>query len=824
MRKVDYITSLMLFLIVFLGILLIYLIKIDRNMKDHDLYYNTIVNMKLLDKSFDNFLLKRSTFINYDTINLQLKTFEKNIHFLDLPSSHQLFSSEYGVLLETINIAFKEKQNFIEHFKSNSASLLNSIHYIFDLKKAIEKYGSKDQTTLKVVNDQTLLLMKYYINSYIDKKKMQTNLNFLNQAIAKQNNHIELELFVMHMTRNIKRIENYNKIKNRVYNETTLSDTIDHLNIFVNNYHQENIFIQKIITTIFFTIALSILIVLLIMHKRALLIKSELLGFKTAVENSDNSVVITDPDKNITYVNDAFQKETGYTQQEVFGQNPRVLKSGAMDQSIYDNLNRTLDNGKRWEGEFVNMRKDKSLYYEKASISPIYINNELKHYLAIKLNITDYIKQKEELEFLALYDSLTGLPNRTNIEKYIKKKISQGKDSHSPITLLFIDLDRFKIINDTLGHDVGDELLLYTSKRLKHSLKDSDLLSRFGGDEFLIVLENSNTKEYAREVCEKIIQTFTKPIATQRHQLNITLSIGVSIFPDDGEDYQSLLKHAEVAMYQAKDAGKNTFRYYQKQLSVDVKNRLNIEQAFNSAFAKNEFYMMYQPQYTLIDKKVVGLEALVRWKSPTLGFVTPDQFIPIAEDTGFILELGRFVFTQACQDFLTFQQHFDALKTISINISAVQIYQETFLEDIVSIIQEIGISPQSIVLEITETYIMKDVNHSMRILNAFKAVGFNISIDDFGTGYSSLGYLKKFPINELKIDKSFVDGIPNDPSDMALTQVIIGLSKNLVYLNVAEGIENEQQEQFLIENACTLGQGYYFCRPKIKEELLKFKA
>lgn len=778
--------------------------------------------MKIIDKSFDNFLLKKSTFINYDNINLKTTNFRNKIIFLDSEESYKLFDENYAYLLSNIKKSFDKKQNLIEKFKSNSASLLNSIHYISDLNKVILESTSQTEEIVKIASDETILLISYYINGYVNKKLMQDNLTLLKNRLTKYNGNIELELFIIHVSKNIKRIENYHSVGEVVYKKVFLNDNIDELHTFLEKDYKEKVFIEKIITTLFFVIALIILVILLIKHKRSLIVRNELLGFKSAVENSDNSIVITDSDKNITYVNDVFEKETGYSREEVFGQNPRVLKSGKMPQSVYDELNIKLDAGEKWEGEFINIRKDKSLYYEKASIIPIYIDNELKHYLAIKLNITNYIEQKNELEFLALYDSLTTLPNRTNIENTIEKKMEIAKRNNSNITILFIDLDRFKIINDTLGHVVGDELLIETAKRLKTSLRESDVLARLGGDEFLIVLETLDDEHHAGKVCEKIITLFSEPIQTKEHQLNITLSIGISIYPDDGLDYKTLLKNADIAMYQAKRAGKNTFRYYQKQLSIEVQNRLDIEQAFNSAIQNSEFYMMYQPKYTLVDKKIVGLEALVRWKSHSLGTMSPDKFIPIAEDTGFIIELGMFIFKQACKDFLVFKKHSVDLTSISINVSAVQLYQEKFVNDIVSIVNEVGISPKSVVLEITETYIMKNINHSMKMLHELQKAGFSISIDDFGTGHSSLNYLKNFPINELKIDKSFIDGVPDNHNDIAITQVIIDLSKKLGYVNTAEGIENERQEQFLLDNVCLVGQGFYFCVPKIKDDLIKF--
>jgi len=394
--------------------------------------------------------------------------------------------------------------------------------------------------------------------------------------------------------------------------------------------------------------------------------------------------------------------------------------------------------------------------------------------------------------------------------------------SDSKIAILFIDLDRFKIINDTLGHDVGDELLVECSKRMRNGLRDSDMLARVGGDEFVIVVESPDNNYSAAHVCENILKLFCEPVQTNSHSLNITLSIGVSIFPEDDTDYKQLFKYADIAMYEAKYSEKNTYRYYQKKLSVEAHKRLDTEQALKVAQSKNELYMMYQPKYNIKNHNIIGLEALVRWDNDKLGLVPPDKFIPIAEDTGFIIDIGLFIFEQSCRDFLVFKESSKTLKSISINISAIQLYQDSFIDDIMKITKDVGIYPYEIVLEITETHIMKNINHSGVLLKNLKELGFIISIDDFGTGHSSLSYLKLFPIDELKIDKSFVDDLPHDKNDVAISKAIITLSQSMGYINVAEGIENIDQELFLRDNNCLLGQGYYFCKPKKRDDLIDF--
>ncbi len=820
LKKIDKITALLLVFILFTIVLFTYLIKIDNYIQHHAKHHYSATKLQLLNKRFDNFILGQATFINYDNINESTSSFEKNLELLS-PTSEDLFNSlQYNKLLQDVVRLYKIKLNAIEYYKSQNAQLLYSIHYLFDLNLAILESTQIDKEYIDITNKTFLLLIKFYINTNVDKNIIIKNIELLKSAL-KDNYTIELEMFVMHVEIDLNRITGFSKIKKQ-QEEERLEHALEKLQIYLDNNYNHNIFIEKIIVILFFGIALVILYILITMNRRALKMRDELSGFKAAIENSYNSIVITDANSNITYVNDVTMHETGYSREELIGENPRILKSGIKSKSFYKEMHNALNNGEKWEGEFINKRKNGSLYHEKASIVPIYKDDELVSYLAIKLNITDYIEAKRKVEHMAYHDSLTSLPNRANLEEYLQHRIIAAMRENRKIALLFIDLDRFKNINDTLGHKVGDELLVEVSRRMKNTVRESDMLSRFGGDEFVIIIENFNDGYTIAYICEKILNLFKVPIQTEQHLLNITLSIGVSIFPDDARDSTTLFKYADIAMYKAKDAGKNTYRYYKKELSIVAHNRLNIEQALKVAMKNSEFYMMYQPQYKLSDKSIVGLEALVRWNSDSLGSVTPDKFIPICEDIGYILELGLFIFKQSCIDFLTFQKESKSLKSISINISAVQLYQDRFLDDIIAIAEEVSIDTGSIVLEITESHIMKNINDTMRLLNRLKEKGFAISIDDFGTGYSSLSYLKLFPISELKIDKSFVDNLPHDKDDVAITKSILTLSQSMGYSNIAEGIENTIQEQFLLQSNCLIGQGYYFCKPLIKKDLINF--
>ncbi|NOQ30790.1 MAG: EAL domain-containing protein [Helicobacteraceae bacterium] len=816
-KRIDAISLLLYTFIFFLVILFIYLVKVNRHIDNFSNYNDTIHELKIIDKEFDNFLLQQATFINYDKINKSMQKFDEGMLFLDSEISHELFPKKYNLLLEKIEKLYKIKVTSMEYFKSENSQLLYSIHYLFEINNAIIKTNNLNKKTVTILNNTLLNLMKYYTNSRVDRAHIYKNIKYLQNY----NSNESVELFIEHVNNNLIRIEEFNKIKN-IQKEDRIVRVLEDLHQYLITEYQENIIIEKIILIMLFAFALIILVALIIMSKNSTKLKDELLGFKTAVENGDNSVIITDINSNITYINDVVINETGYSSAELLGQNPRILKSGMTVESDYQELRKALDGGKKWEGEFKNRRKDGTIFYEKASIMPIYHDNKITHYLAIKLNITNYVEEKQKVEHMAYFDALTELPNRLSVEKYLKDRLPIAKRNSSKFAILFIDLDRFKIINDTLGHDVGDELLIGCAARIRKALRDSDLLARVGGDEFVIVMEAPNSDFSAAHVCKKIINLFHTPIKIKDHTLSITLSIGVSMYPDDNSDYKKLIKFADIAMYEAKDSGKNTYRYYQSRLSIDAHKRLNMEQSLKTALENSEIYMMYQPQYLLKNREIVGLEALVRWESEALGFVPPDLFIPIAEDTGAIVEIGLFIFKRACLDFLVFAKECATLKNISINISAVQLYQDTFISDIMGIVKDVEIEPRVIQLEITETHIMKNIDQSMKLLEELQELGFRISIDDFGTGHSSLRYLKLFPINELKIDKSFIDDLPDSKDDSAITSAIITLSKSLEYINVAEGIELEEQEAFLREHNCSIGQGYLFSKPKLKDDLIEF--
>ena len=541
-------------------------------------------------------------------------------------------------------------------------------------------------------------------------------------------------------------------------------------------------------------------------------------AFETGVE----AMLITDSDNRITEVNHAFTQLTGYTLEEVSGKNPRILSSGEQSPEFYQEMWETLLRDDHWHGEIVDRRKDGSTYPKWLSISLVRNEKgEIVNHIASFTDITEQKRAEGEIRKLAYYDSLTGLYNRFSLTVQLEQEMAKAHRNQSLLALMFIDLDRFKDINDTLGHHVGDGLLIEVANRLRNVIRESDLVARHGGDEFIILLSDVHHADEAALVANKIISHVTQPYEVEGYRLYTSPSIGISIYPEDGSDVGVLMQNADLAMYHAKSSGGNNFYFFDPDMNNKASERMQTESSLRLAVERNEFELYYQPQLGL-DGRVVAAEALIRWNHPERGLLFPDSFIHISEDTGLILPIGRWVLQTACSQLREWADRGFALERVSVNVSAQEFLQESFVDFVNGSIRTAGIRPEQIVLEVTETVAMDNSEEVINVMKSLKASGVCLAIDDFGTGYSSLSYLRIFPIDQLKVDRSFVHDLESDPADLAITISTIELSHKLGIEVVAEGIDSEWQSEVLLHHGCDLRQGYLYSKPLPVDEFVKF--
>ncbi|MDE2429564.1 MAG: EAL domain-containing protein, partial [Burkholderiales bacterium] len=530
-------------------------------------------------------------------------------------------------------------------------------------------------------------------------------------------------------------------------------------------------------------------------------------------------MVITDEDRTILRVNHAFTRITGYTREEAIGKQTSLLKSGLHGSSYYMEMADQLKEKGYWQGEIWNRRKNGEVYPEWLTITAVKSEDgSVVNYVGTMLDITQRKATEAKLEHLAYHDPLTGLPNRRLLLDRLQHALVANARGHHFGALLFLDLDNFKTINDINGHGKGDLLLQNTAKRLAHNTRKGDTLARIGGDEFVLILENlsSNIRDSAMEVktiCSKILQDLKHPYELDGHEYHSSASIGVVLYGKQNESAEELLKQVEVAMYEAKADGGNTMRFFDPDMLHIVTARAAMETDMRLGLAQQQFVLFYQPQ---VDSqgKLLGAEALVRWQHPEKGMVSPADFIPLAEESGLILPLGTWVLHTACQKLLEWSaQASTAQLTLAVNVSARQFRQTDFVALVLKTIQQAGIDASKLKLELTESLLVENIEETIEKMNQLKAHGVGFSLDDFGTGYSSLSYLKRLPLDQLKIDQSFVRDILVDSNDAVITRTIIGLGQSLGLAVIAEGVETEAQRDFLRSQDCHAFQGYLFGKP-----------
>ena len=543
------------------------------------------------------------------------------------------------------------------------------------------------------------------------------------------------------------------------------------------------------------------------------LAEMELRKLGLAVEQSPAAVVITNLDGAIEYVNARFSEVTGYDEAEVLGQNPRILSSGEADVVDYHQLWSHLLAGEQWQGEFLNKHKSGRLFWERALISPLRDDQgRITHYVGVKEDITTQKNYEKELEYQATHDTLTGLANRALLKDRLTQAIHYAQRSQRIVAVALLDLDRFKVINDTLGHASGDDLLCQIADRLKTAVRESDTIARFGGDEFMVLLTEVAVAEDLEQVIEKILQIFTQPYQVDQRQLMLSASLGVSSYPQNGHDPETLIRYADIAMYQSKSSG-SEFSFYTDEIDSFGLETLDLEHDLYGALQRQEFCLHYQPKIDLETGTICGSEALLRWQHPELGMVSPGQFIPLAEEIGLIVPIGAWVIEEACRQSLAWQAAGLPPVQIAVNLSARQFRQGNLAATVNTILSKTGLDPCFLELELTESMIMDDPQGAEQALIELKDLGVSLSLDDFGTGYSSLNYLSRFPVDHLKIDQTFIRDIATSDTRTAVVSSIIDIAHNLQLTAIAEGVETLEQLAFLIANGCDAMQGYLFSKP-----------
>jgi len=536
-------------------------------------------------------------------------------------------------------------------------------------------------------------------------------------------------------------------------------------------------------------------------------------------ESKSEGIVITDAEGTILHVNDAFCQITGYTRDEVIGKNPRIMKSDRHDEEFYKQMWQDILTKGFWQGEVWDRRKDGEIYPKWLSISAVKDDQgNLTHFVAIFSDLTAIKQSEEKLELLAHYDFLTGLPNRLLFNDRLRQAILRARRNQARFGLIYLDLDGFKLINDSLGHIIGDQMLKIVGQRLKKIIRETDTIARLGGDEFGLIITDIREPSILASIAQKIKEAISEPFCIRGYELFITVSIGITIYPDDGRDEVTLMQNADSAMYQAKAEGKNNYNFFSSKLHKKVQRRLSIQNELQHALKKNQFVLFYQPKVEIKTRKIVGAEALIRWQHPIQGLVSPDEFIPVAEETGLIYEIGQWVINDVCSTLKRWQARGQNDFHVAVNLSAQHFWFGDITREVHEAVKREGISPKFLELELTESMIMRDVKKSVQILNQLKAIGFKIAVDDFGTGYSSLAYLKRFPLDLLKIDRSFIEEFTSSEDAQVIVKTIIFLGHSLGLKVIAEGVETEEQLRMLEEFGCDQVQGYLFSPPIPAEE------
>lgn len=540
-------------------------------------------------------------------------------------------------------------------------------------------------------------------------------------------------------------------------------------------------------------------------------------------ESTTEGIAVTDGDGVIQSVNPSFSRITGYASGEAVGRGMNLLKSGRHDQRFYDKMWRALLEGGSWQGEIWNRRKNGEIYPEWANINAIQgPDGRTSNYVTVFSDLTAIKESEESLIYITGHDALTDLPNRLLFNERLVQALTEAEREKKQVGAILLDLDRFKIINDTMGHDIGDLLLKAVGERLRPAIPSNGALARLGGDEFGMVLPMIDEPTQAADVARAILERIKEPVILDDVEISISMSLGISIYPLDGKDAKTLMKNADAAMYHAKEQGRNNFQFFRAEFNTYTLARILMESSLRNALDREEFLLHYQPQVDIRTGQLVGVESLVRWRHLERGMISPGEFIPLAEETGIIVPIGRWVLEEACRQAKRWiDQGLPPLR-VAVNLSSLQFKQPDFSEMVKGVLDDVGLDPKYLELELTESVAMANVEDSLVKMDELADMGFQLAIDDFGTGFSSLSYLKRFPIHTLKIDRSFIRDCTTDSEDAAIIRTVVGLGKSLNLRVIAEGVEEPSQLELLRTSECDEVQGYLFSRPQVAEEFQAF--
>lgn len=567
-----------------------------------------------------------------------------------------------------------------------------------------------------------------------------------------------------------------------------------------------------------------------------LISQEQLKIYKQALHSTSEAVIITSANNRILEVNDSYCEITGYSRDEIIGAPPSKFKSGQHPPEFYQEMWQKLNKHGRWKGEIWDRRKNGQVYPKWLTINTVVNEQEqITNYVGVFTDISDLKSKEAQLEKLAHFDPLTQLPNRMLCRERVEQKLLVARHKQTKVAILFIDLDRFKLINDSLGHAAGDQLLKTVAERLESSLRAEDLMyplnshfshtiARLGGDEFIISLSDLNSVDYIADIVERLQETIRKPIHLCGREVSVDSSIGVAIYPDDGNTYETLSRHADTAMYRSKESGRGQFTLFTEEMNKQAHQRLQLEIEMKASIKEKHFELHFQPKVCTKSHKIQSFEALVRWNHPQLGLIPPNDFIEVAEETGMIIPLGEWILEEACRVCFELNRKFNKGLHVAVNISTRQFQDPKLQDKIAKALAKSGLLPEHLELEITESAIFGDIDEAINIIREIRDTGVHFALDDFGTGYSSLSYLKQLPVDTLKIDRSFIAQIDQAETDddRKIVETMLLLGKQFRMKTVAEGVENKEQETFLSDLGCDLLQGYLYSKPLPEEEFCEY--